>query len=211
MKIVRNRLLPLGAALLLLMAQAAHGKDRPRSLAELFTEAPERFVVPPTPVTSGWQDTYTKQSPPIPLIQQPPPIRHKTVMSTERGGKLDEHWNRFKALYLSGHEIEVRGRCPSACTLITGVIPKDRLCFAEGSNLMFHWARTALTEGRNDWQGTTWMLDHIAPDLREWIEAMGGIEKLPKQGFWVLPASILWGMGYRRCGARPSQQADGTK
>jgi hypothetical protein len=41
----------------------------------------------------------------------------KTVLQGENGGKLDEHWYRFKALYASGAEVEIRGKCQSACPL----------------------------------------------------------------------------------------------
>ena len=41
-----------------------------------------------------------------------------------------------KAMNAAGVDVEIRGRCQSACTLITGVIPKSRLCFVEGSHLV---------------------------------------------------------------------------
>jgi hypothetical protein len=82
---------------------------------------------------------------------QPPKA---VVLQGETGGKLDEHWYRFKALAATGAEVEVRGKCQSACTMITGVIPKSRLCFAEGSHLAFHWARHKTWDGEPDQPGT---------------------------------------------------------
>jgi hypothetical protein len=77
-------------------------------------------------------------------------------------------------------------------------MPKNRLCFAEGSTLGFHWART-VDNGPLSPDGTQWLLDHYPADIRAWLDAQGGIEKLPQVGFWVMPAFVLWGMGYRRC------------
>jgi hypothetical protein len=36
-------------------------------------------------------------------------------------------------------------------------------------------------------------------DICGWLVAKGGLEKLPLHGYWTLPASDLWQMGYRRC------------
>jgi hypothetical protein len=135
----------------------------------------------------------------------------KTVLQGEAGGKLDEHWYRFKAMNAAGVEVEVRGRCQSACTLITGVIPKSRLCFGENSLLAIHWAREGSWNGPLSYKSTQWVLDHYPDDIREWINSLGGIDKMPQVGWWVLPASTLWAMGYRRCAPWPPQQADGAK
>jgi hypothetical protein len=123
----------------------------------------------------------------------------KTVLQGENGGRIDWHWYRFKAMDYSGAQIEVHGRCRSACTLITGAIPKDRLCFAEGAFLGFHWAREGAWDGPLSRESTQWLIDHYPADIRAWLDKQGGIEKLPQTGYWVLPASILWDMGYRRC------------
>jgi hypothetical protein len=83
--------------------------------------------------------------------------------------------------------------------MITGVIPKSRLCFADDALLAFHWARHRSWDGPPDRAGTQWVIDHYPADIREWINSMGGIDKMPQTGWWVLPASTLWDMGYRRC------------
>jgi hypothetical protein len=36
-------------------------------------------------------------------------------------------------------------------------------------------------------------------DIRAWIEAKGGAEKMPQWTFWTLGAEELWKMGYRKC------------
>jgi hypothetical protein len=123
----------------------------------------------------------------------------KTIVQGEAGGKLDEHWYRFASLNISGAEVEVRGKCQSACTLVTAQIPKSRLCFAEGSFLAFHWARHKSWDGEPDRPGTQWLIDRYPADIRDWISSMGGVDKMPQTGWWVLPASTLWAMGYRRC------------
>jgi hypothetical protein len=63
---------------------------------------------------------------------------HKTVLYREMGGVIDDHRARWKALAESGNEVEIRGRCQSACTLIVGYIPRDRICFDEHAEFAVH-------------------------------------------------------------------------
>ena len=60
----------------------------------------------------------------------PPPVPiPKTVLYHEPGGYLRTYELKWQALALSGDDVEIRGSCASACTLIMAHIPKDRLCF----------------------------------------------------------------------------------
>jgi hypothetical protein len=177
-----------------LCAGCAYAQDRPRSLDELLERARQQreqsgLPTPSTPITAGWP------APQTPQIQQTP---QKTIVQGEIGGRIDHHWSRFRDIYNSGANVEVHGKCQSACTLITNM-PKSRMCFAEGSRLGFHWAREKVWDGPPSRESTEWMIDHYPPDIRAWLDAQGGIEKMPKDGFWIMPAFILWGMGYRRC------------
>jgi hypothetical protein len=43
------------------------------------------------------------------------------------------------------------------------------------------------------------MIENYPADIRAWIEAKGGVAKMPQWTFWTLPASELWKMGYRKC------------
>jgi hypothetical protein len=55
------------------------------------------------------------------------------------------------------------------------------------------------TDGAASLASTQWMFDRYPADIRAWIEAKGGVEKMPYVQYWHLPASDLWAMGYRRC------------
>jgi hypothetical protein len=173
-----------------LCAGCAYAQDRPRSLDELLERARQQ-----RDITAGWPAPQIQQTPQTPKTPQTP---QKTIVQGETGGRIDEHWLRFREIYNSGADVEVHGRCNSACTLITNM-PKSRLCFAEGSRLGFHWARDKVWNGPPSRSSTEWLIDHYPADIRAWIDAQGGIDKMPTEGFWVMPAFILWGMGYRRC------------
>ncbi len=62
----------------------------------------------------------------------------------------------------------------------------------------FHKARHAGRQPRPSYY-TQQMVDSYPADIRKWIVAMGGVEKMPVEDYWTLHATILWALGYRRC------------
>jgi hypothetical protein len=136
-----------------------------------------------------------------------------------RGGVLGVHIYGFRVMALDDNEVEVRGRCWSACTLVVAYIPKSKLCFADDASLGFHMSRlpppgsqpnlpgTASQPIPNSvWQtyqpsveGTKFIYEQSPRDIQAWIDAKGGYAQMPMDGYWILTASELWKMGYRKC------------
>jgi hypothetical protein len=138
----------------------------------------------------------------------PPPFgpTNKTFLGREQGGRIDQHIERWKALAASGDDVEIRGFCGSACTLVTAYIPKERLCFSQTAMLAFHLAR--FSNGEPSLEGSRQMFNAYPEDIRAWLRAKGGLEKMPLQGYWLMFPSELWQMGYRDCaklGSIPGQ------
>src|SRR5262245_60329084 len=133
--------------------------------------------------------------------QLPSPFRpiNKTFLEKDwRGGNLAKHKEYFKAVAASGDEVEVRDPCWSACTLVLAYIPKERLCFSQTATLGFHLVRfsdTKIPAMIASWE----MFKSYPQEIRTWLEAKGGVEKMPLDGFWLLFPSELWQMGYRQC------------
>jgi hypothetical protein len=127
----------------------------------------------------------------------------KTVLYEERGGRIVDHWERWKALAAQGGEVEIRGPCWSACTLIMAHIPRERLCFDKHAELNFHQARRP--SGEPSMEATRCMVDQYPGDIRKWLKTMGGAERLPLPSlnsagtFYMLFPVQLWAMGYRKC------------
>src|SRR5262249_42733670 len=124
--------------------------------------------------------------------------RPKTVLYSEQGGSVVEHWQRWLKLAGSGNDVEIRGACVSACTLIMAHISSDMLCLGESASLQFHPARDPNT-GEPSEKCTQWMLNQYPQDIRLWIKNKGGWEKMALHQFWTLDATELWRMGYRKC------------
>ena len=102
----------------------------------------------------------------------------------------------------SGNNIEIRGICPSACTLVLSYIPKERLCFQQTAWLWFHHAQDMFTHATTEEtvKYSRAMFDKYPQDIRQWLEQKGGFEKMPHGNrYWAISAAELWKMGYRKC------------
>jgi hypothetical protein len=158
----------------------------------------KRTKLPP----DGWlppdQRALAALSAPIVPAALAPPLE-PVVLNGGRGGRVHEHQSRFWALKQQGAPVEMRGGCYSACTLITAFIPKDRLCFGEGSFLAFHMASTIEEHPRPHPHGTYLMYASYPTEIRQWIDAHGGPYKLTVETFWTMYDRDLWAIGYPRC------------
>jgi hypothetical protein len=151
----------------------------------------KRTMMPPAAPTSAFHA----------IIRNPPPDQHLTpvVMNGGMGGLIGEHTTRFWALGQTGAPVEMRGGCWSARTMITGFVPKERLCFAPGAFLAFHAARTAEPPYRLNSAGTWTMYASYPAEIPQWIDHHGGVYKLTVETFWTMYDRDLWAIGYPRC------------
>jgi hypothetical protein len=132
---------------------------------------------------------------------KPTPKPEPVVIYDDNGGSLMEYYERWQGVAASGADIEILGRCWSACTILIHDMPKDRLCFGPDAFLHFHMVMEVATH-EPDWAFTTWMIAKYPPDIRNWINAKGGVKKMPFKEFWTLTADELYEMGYRKCDER---------
>src|SRR5262249_47953368 len=93
------------------------------------------------------------------------------VLQDQPGGMIPLHKRLFEVLEATGNNIEIRGVCPSACTLVLNYIPKERLCFHKTAQFWFHRSRMAF-----DGMATEETIksdraeyDSYPQDIREWL------------------------------------------
>jgi hypothetical protein len=129
----------------------------------------------------------------------PPPavMPERIVITYGAGGSIYEHNMKFAGYRNAGFEVEIRGPCYSACTLITAYVGKDKLCIASGAFFAFHAVRSAAHE--NLPLATGVMYRQQPAEIRGWIDRTGGWENLPLDGFWIMHDRELWAIGYPRC------------
>ena len=97
----------------------------------------------------------------------------------DRGGQIGHYLEAFAMLRSSGERVMVDGSCLSACTLVLGMIPHNRLCATGRARFGFH---AAWLPGRNGQPVTSVMgtraLWHVyPPSVRRWIERHGGLSR----------------------------------
>ena len=69
-------------------------------------------------------------------------------IAEDRGGQIGRYLQAFAMLRSSGERVVVDGNCLSACTLILGVIPRDRICATPRARFGFHAAWMPDADGR---------------------------------------------------------------
>jgi hypothetical protein len=96
---------------------------------------------------------------------------------SDPGGRIDQYLDRYNQIRLSGQHVIVDGTCNSACTLLLGSVPREKICFTEQASLGFHSAWQFDDAGRPvaspSWTRVLW---HNYPrPIRTWIMRHGGL------------------------------------
>jgi hypothetical protein len=93
------------------------------------------------------------------------------------GGQIGPYLNRFAMVRDSGQRVVIDGPCLSACTLVTAVVPSQRICVTPRAILGFHAAWLPDEYGRPviSRDGTRVLLRVYPPRIRNWIRRHGGL------------------------------------
>ena len=97
----------------------------------------------------------------------------------DRGGRIDAYLHRYDTLRKSGQKVIVDGPCLSACTVLLGTIPKDRICVTERASFGFHaaWVPTASGRQAPSALGDRMLWASYPEPVREWITRHGGLTR----------------------------------
>jgi hypothetical protein len=100
-----------------------------------------------------------------------------TATNTLTGRQVGPHLERLHSLRSSGQSVVIDGRCLSACTMVLGMIPRDRICVTSRARLGFHAAWRLDQAGRQiSAEDGTELLMSVYPQLvRDWISRRGGL------------------------------------
>lgn len=98
-----------------------------------------------------------------------PPAEVETI-TYDGGGVIGDFIDKYTKWREYGSHVRIDGMCISACTLITGLIPSDRVCVTPRARLAFHSARRGYTHSS---QGTR-LIWHVYPEeVRALLRAKG--------------------------------------
>jgi hypothetical protein len=93
----------------------------------------------------------------------------------DSGGQIGEYVAKFKAIRSSGERVEIDGTCASACTMLLGSIPRDRICVTPSARLVFHSAWDPDGDPAVAADGNRILWSRYPASVRQWIKRHGGL------------------------------------
>src|SRR5271157_4725020 len=97
-------------------------------------------------------------------------------IANDTGGQIGPYLAKYQALRVSGEKVEIDGTCASACTMLLGVVPRNRICVTPQATLVFHaaWDPTPGGSAVSN-AGTRILWSSYPSDVRKWISRHGGL------------------------------------
>lgn len=127
-------------------------------------------------------------------------------IADDRGGRIGTYIDKYESLRQSGETVIIDGMCASACTIVLGTVPRDRICITSRASLGFHAAWDFGPGGQQVTNpvATKMLFQIYPPHIKRWITRRGGL----KSGMIFLRGRELAGM-YKPC--YMDAQAGGTR
>jgi hypothetical protein len=98
-------------------------------------------------------------------------------IKADPGGQIGPYLENLEMLRSSGERVVIDGPCLSACTMVLGVIPNERICVTPKARLGFHAAWHPGDGGRpiTSRAATQLLMDIYPEKVRSWIKDHGGL------------------------------------
>ena len=119
------------------------------------------------------------------------------VIANDPGGYVVSYIRGWENIASLGNRVEIRGYCVSACTLVLGLIPADRVCVGEEATFGFH--SVSVDFGEHSPAGTRYLWSLYPPAVQDALRARGWDGSIGKasQGLIMVAATAF----YPRCDA----------
>ena len=78
----------------------------------------------------------------------------------------------------TGQRVIIDGLCLSACTMVLGIVPRERICVTQRARLGFHaaWLPDAAGRPKLSTAGTKALWDIYPVEVRNWLVKHGGLK-----------------------------------
>ncbi len=99
------------------------------------------------------------------------------IISDDVGGKMKDYTTHFQQVRDSGEPVVISGTCISACTMVLGLVPSDRICATPNAVFGFHAAWMFDSSGKRvvSASGTQDLMNTYPTPVRAWIARHGGL------------------------------------
>ena len=116
-------------------------------------------------------------------------------ITRDHGGYVENYKVKYQRIRESGERVIIDGLCNSACTLVVGIVPHNKICVTPRASLGFHEAYTVQnfpfrTKVANA-AGTADLMSYYPDPVQDWIARNGGLT--PKMKV-VKNGPDLWAM-----------------
>jgi hypothetical protein len=98
-------------------------------------------------------------------------------IADDRGGRIGTYVDKYQDLRSSTETVVIDGLCASACTIVLGAVPPERICVTSRANLGFHaaWDFGANGKAITNTEATRMLYSMYPAPIRRWIAARGGL------------------------------------
>jgi hypothetical protein len=98
-------------------------------------------------------------------------------IADDRGGRIGTYVDKYQGLRNSGETVIIDGLCASACTIVLGALPRDKICVTTHANLGFHAAWDFGANGRavTNPEATQMLYSMYPAPVKRWIAQRGGL------------------------------------
>jgi hypothetical protein len=105
------------------------------------------------------------------------PASATVVITADNGGRMGDYASRFLQVRQTGERVVIDGVCLSACTMVLGLVPRERVCATSRAVLGFHAAWQPDGQGGRiiSAPATQVLLAGYPPAVRAWIARHGGL------------------------------------
>ncbi len=124
-----------------------------------------------------------------------PPALADLRITRDHGGLVEEYKARYAQIRDKGQRVIIDGICNSACTLVLGIVPLNRICVTPRASLGFHEAyldkRWTMGVRIASASGTADLMSYYPQSVKDWIARRGGLTPEMKR---VRNGPDLWKM-----------------
>jgi hypothetical protein len=99
-------------------------------------------------------------------------------ISGDPGGEVASYLQKYQQIRESGQQVVIDGPCLSACTLLTGIVPRDHICVTQRAMLGFHAASYYDDASRSlvpTRAGSRVVMSYYPAQIKRWINRHGGL------------------------------------
>lgn len=100
-------------------------------------------------------------------------------ITRDHGGYVEQYKAKYERIRDTGQRVVIDGICNSACTLVLGIVPLNKICVTPRASLGFHEAYydKSFTFGIKitSAAGTSELMSYYPDTVKDWIRQNGGL------------------------------------